>query len=363
MDEFDYIYMWLKESELLNKKVKKIHTIFDDIRELRDVDKNFLVKNQILDESEADRLFQVKSYQFLEEKYFKYRDMGISFVHFMKDGFPDKLKKVFDCPYALYVKGNIPELKCPTVAIVGARICSEYGREVAYKFGKELSNAGVGVVSGLAKGIDSYAHKGALAGQGSTYGILGCGVDICYPRENIKIYSEILDRGGVISEYLPGAEPVPYRFPMRNRIISGMSDAVIVVEAREKSGSLITVDQALEQNREVFVVPGRITDKLSIGCNNLVKMGATPVNDISDVLEYLNSIYHINVKKSSKKNISLATNEKMVYSCLDLYPKNISDIMNEIDLEMQEILGILMRLQGKGIIRESSKNYYVISME
>jgi DNA processing protein len=203
--------------------------------------------------------------------------------------FPKRLKAIFDPPSSLYFRGSgSPELlDRRAVAVVGARSCSSYGAQVARMLGRELAAAGLLVISGLARGIDGEAHRGALSGGGRTVGVLGCGIDRDYPAAHASLSRRMEDGGLVVSEYEPGVEPAPWRFPARNRIIAGLSEAVVVVEARERSGALITADFALEEGREVFAVPGEITSSLSVGTNALLKLGATPLTGVDDVLDAL----------------------------------------------------------------------------
>jgi DNA processing protein len=203
--------------------------------------------------------------------------------------FPARLKAIFDPPRSLYLRGTgEPELLGRrAVGVVGARSCSPYGAQVARMLGRELAAAGIVVVSGLARGIDGEAHRGALESGGPTVGVLGCGIDRDYPAVNASLSRRMEDGGLVVSEYEPGVEPAPWRFPARNRIIAGLCEAVVVVEARERSGALITADFALEEGREVFAVPGEITSALSVGSNALLRLGATPLTGSGDVLDAL----------------------------------------------------------------------------
>jgi DNA processing protein len=201
-------------------------------------------------------------------------------------GFPALLGAIHDPPPALFLRGAAPTdlLERPSVAVVGARSCSSYGRAVARVLGRELAAAGLVVVSGMARGIDGEAHRGALE-AGETVAVLGCGIDRDYPAAHRELARRICERGLVVSEYEPGVEPAPWRFPARNRIIAGLCQATVVVEARERSGALITADFALEEGREVLAVPGEITSGLSAGTNALLRLGATPVTCAADVLE------------------------------------------------------------------------------
>lgn len=276
-----------------------------------------------------------------------------------EEKYPKRLRVYENMPGALYIRGKLPLEDTKTVAIVGARICSHYGAYQAYKFAKELAEQGVQIISGLAKGIDANAHKGALDGGGNTFAVMGCGVDICYPRQNQKLYEDIIERhGGVISEFDNQTPPYAGNFPRRNRIISGLADLVLVIEARKKSGSLITANYALEQGKTVFALPGRVDDALSEGCNLLIADGAGIANSVEIILAELQILPKKNGDLSRKSKIWLASHEEMVYSCLDLQPKNIEEIFQEIPLKSGEIAEILLKLELEGLIVEPVKNYY-----
>ena len=234
---------------------------------------------------------------------------------------------------------------------------------MALSFGEELAKNGFIIVSGMAKGVDGIAHRGALNGGGLTYAVLGCGPDICYPRENKGLYRDILKKGGILSEYPPGTMPLPIHFPARNRIISGLSDIVLVIEARERSGSLITADMALEQGRDVYALPGPVTSELSRGCNCLIKQGAEVLLSPDELLRESGIWQRIsksdNSKNSLKNKIMLESTENLVYSKLDLYPKSKEKILQETGLGAAEVIRALVALELKGYIHEISKNYYV----
>jgi DNA processing protein len=200
--------------------------------------------------------------------------------------FPALLRSIHDPPPGLFVRGEgaLELLDGPAVAIVGARACSAYGSSVATELARELAHASVLVVSGLARGVDAAAHRGALV-SGRTVAVLGCGIDRDYPRSHAQLAAEIAERGLIVTEYPPGVEPAPWRFPARNRIVAGLTRATVVVEARERSGALITADLALDEGREVLAVPGDITSALSRGTNQLLRLGATPATGATDVLE------------------------------------------------------------------------------
>jgi DNA processing protein len=213
--------------------------------------------------------------------------LGYRFLARSGPAFPSLLRAIHDPPPGLFLRGEVEAelLARPGVAIVGARACSAYGRQVSRSLGRDLAAAGLVVVSGLARGIDSEAHRGALEGGGTTVAVLGCGIDRDYPAANRELARQIASTGLVVSEYPPGVEPAPWRFPARNRIVAGLCAATVVVEARERSGALITADFALEEGREVFAVPGEITSALSAGSNALLRLGAVPLTRAEDVLE------------------------------------------------------------------------------
>jgi DNA processing protein len=217
------------------------------------------------------------------------RERGFRFVGRSDEGYPPRLRELHDPPPGLFLRGraDVEVLGLPAVAIVGARACSSYGAQVARLLGRDLAAAGLVVVSGLARGVDGEAHRGALEAGGLTVAVLGCGIDRDYPAAHAQLAARVAETGLVLSEYAPGVEPAPWRFPARNRVIAGLAAATVIVEARERSGALITADFALESGREVFAVPGEITSSLSAGTNALLQLGATPLTSAADVPEAL----------------------------------------------------------------------------
>lgn len=272
--------------------------------------------------------------------------------------YPQRLRVLSDMPDKLYYRGRLPHEGKKSVAIVGARKCSHYGSTQAYYFGKELASRGVQIISGMALGIDGWAQKGALDAGGDSFGVLGCGPDICYPRQNQALYQELVSKGGILSEYSPGTPPTAWHFPMRNRIISGLADLVLVIEAARKSGSLITVNYALEQGRTVYALPGRLGDALSEGCNNLIFDGAGIANSVDIILQELNLTAACKKDLTANSKFRLASREEMVYSCVDLRPKYLEEIYAQVGLKPVEIQEILLNLELKGLICEPVKNYY-----
>ena len=270
--------------------------------------------------------------------------------------YPERLKIHKGMPKGLYVSGRLPDPDRPSVAVVGARCSRRYGDETARSFARVLAREGIQIISGMAWGIDGMAHEGALEAGGDTFAVLGCGVDVCYPAGHRCLYEKLKERGGVLSEQQPGTPPRPAYFPARNRIISGLSDLVLVVEAREKSGSLITADFALEQGKDVFAVPGRVKDELSRGCLNLIRQGAGLADSPQSVLEALG--LHTGPNKEQEK-ILLAKDENIVYSWIRLQPVSLEEIINKTGMSAQKVLSLLVGLELKGCIREIRKNEYV----
>ena len=335
---------------------------------------------------QSDIVNHKKNLNKYEEYYYKILSKDIYVLTPLDDEFPDKLKEVIDCPITLYVKGNykIPEFG---IGIVGARRCSLYGKKVAKQFAKDLAAQGVNVISGLAYGVDVASHIGALENGGFTTAVLGGGLQACYPTKHQSIFEEITSKGCVISEEPYGKKTEPYMFPKRNRIISGMSHGVLVVEAAKKSGSLITVDFALEQGRDVFTVPGRLFDPLAEGTNNLIKQGAKIVYNYDDILSEFVDIFKKRKKKTDKIEKKLEEKEKIVYSCISYDPvheellvkhifetinlcmgalgevndysedeRNILNKMEESDIHLS-----LLTLELKGLIVKKSGCYYARS--
>lgn len=315
---------------------------------------------EFLNGEDINTIMQAQKARNLEEQFQELERKSIRFIPHFAEEFPKKLLEISSPPYALYMKGRLPEEDKKAIAIVGARKCTPYGEKYALEFGEKLAACGIGIISGLARGIDGIGQRGALMGKGKTFSVLGCGPDICYPKENRGLYDDILEQGGgILSEFLPGTAPVPHNFPRRNRIISGLSDVVLIMEAREKSGSLITADMALEQGKDIYALPGPVSSSLSQGCNRLIRQGAGVLISPEILLEDLGISGFTNTVKINKNKKVLETPENMVYSRLGLYPINVSQLIEETGLSANEVIELLVSLELKGYIREVSKNYYI----
>ncbi|MCD6574433.1 DNA-processing protein DprA [Candidatus Aerophobetes bacterium] len=286
----------------------------------------------------------------LKEDFKLIQELNIKLITFEDSFYPPNLKTIFDPPFLIYLRGELKREDEKAVALVGTRRATNYGKIVAKRLARELARAGLTVVSGMARGIDTYAHEGALEEGGRTIAVLGCGVDIVYPPENRSLMEEIIKQGAVISEFSLGTRPFARNFPRRNRIISGLSMGVVVVEAPLKSGALITADFALEQGREVFAVPGAITSPYSRGNNRLIKEGAKVVEDVSDILEELG--ISLVKKDETLMDYQLSFEEKAVFDGLTSSPIHIDDIVEKSGFSAAKVADILTRLQLKGIVKE-----------
>ena len=273
--------------------------------------------------------------------------------------YPKRLEELAGMPYALFFIGEMPQEGISSVAVVGARRCSSYGEKMTLRFVERLAESGIQIISGMALGIDGMAHRAALNVGGKTFAVLGGGADVCYPAAHKGLYNDLIKRGGILSEQPPGTPPVAWHFPARNRLISGLADVVLVMEAKEKSGSLITADMALEQGRDIYALPGMVTEPLSCGCNRLIRQGAGILLSPEDLLKELGIQNKRLGKKSDKNEIMLESPENIVYSCLGLYPEGMDQLAAETGLAIPELLRTLVSLQMKGLVTEVSRNYYV----
>jgi len=277
------------------------------------------------------------------------------------NGYPELLKKIYDPPQELFIKGNEDALNNKCIAIVGTRAATEYGKNIARKFARELSQCGITIISGLAEGIDTEAHRGAIEGGGKTVAVFGCGIDRIFPAGNTELAEEIMKRGALISEYGPGTFAAKWTFPRRNRIISGLSLGVVIVEGGYESGAMITAKLALDEGREVFAVPGNIELEQTKGPHWLIKQGAKLTESIDDIIE------EFDMKRvagsSDKKKIDhsqLSSDEVRMISCLTREPQHVDRLSKECGLGPHETLGILSLLEIKGLAKQLPGKYFVI---
>jgi len=289
---------------------------------------------------------------------------NVKIIPFSSDQFPHNLKQIYDPPLVLYIKGNILKRDTLALAIVGARRCSYYGRTQAERFARQLTQVGFCVVSGMARGIDTNAHMGAIKGKGRTIAVLGSGLGSVYPRENKELSEKIASNGAVISELPMSTPPNNRNFPPRNRIISGLSLGVLVIESSLRSGSSITAKWALEHGKEVFAVPGNIDSNYSRGTNKLIKDGAKLVEDINDIVEELGPLAEsIHIKDNTRvediRGLTLNSQEKKIFSLLSSTPSDIDEIITKSGLPSSNVASVLMILEVKRLVKQLSGKRFV----
>lgn len=295
----------------------------------------------------------------------KYKDrllqLNIHKVHYTDLDYPENLIHIQNPPPILYYKGILEKTFNKGVSVVGSRKCTDYGKYVCEKLVRELSYYKIPIISGLALGIDGIAHRAALDNDNKTLGVLGNGIDQIYPKSNRALYSKMESNGCIVSEFPLGSDPKPYNFPQRNRIISGIGTGVLVIEAQEKSGTLLTATAAGEQGREVFAVPGNIFSQGSSGTNKLIQDGAKLVMNVEDILNelpYEDSILQTQCKEEI--NEELSGNEKSIFQSLMISPKNCDELCFEKDMAISEVLEIITSLELKGLIGMIGDNYSIL---
>lgn len=339
----------------------------------------------ILEPKKLELFLEARKNVSIDTNYEELLKRNIRFCSCYDHEFPQKLRVIPDMPFMIYYKGKLPETAIPSVAVVGARECSFYGEYIAKELGKMLGNQGIQVISGMAKGIDGISQMTALDAGGASYAVLGCGVDVCYPKSNKSLYEKLLEKGGILSTYHPGTTPKAGLFPARNRIVSGLSDVLVVIEARQRSGTSITVEMALEQGKDIYAVPGRVTDRLSDGCNKMIKEGAhvflSPEDFLLDLQELIpakmkelkkqyNSgmlgaeAVHTGEEKEKSVNSSEDSLEKQILDILDFYPQSLEDIgiclkeRFQVERKQEDINTKMMYLCIMGIVKQDSQGWY-----
>lgn len=370
----DLAYLWLYGDHTISSKVKYYIILkFGTAEAAFDLSVEELAGclEMQFDKAIYTQLLIRKNKSFLEEEYGKLRERNIRLLYPGHPEYPDKLNHIFDSPKLLYARGvSLPGINNynQSIAIVGARSADVYCRETTRVFARELAGKGIHIISGLAKGIDTQAHIGCLEAGGYTIAVLGCGINVTYPRENVELFAEIEEKGLILSEYGLDVPPLSYQFPLRNRIISGLSDGVLVACAKKKSGSLITADHALEQGKQVYALPGRVLDAFSEGTNHLIQMGAMCVTRPQDILLDLWGEQKLYAEEKEdrqcishfeKQKNNLAPAEKIVYSLLGLDPVHVDDIIAQAKLGVSSTISVLYELEQKKLIKQPVRGYYI----
>ena len=372
LEQIKYVCFLTKVNKLGNTRIKNIlyhlkdpYDFFNcsqnDLRKIEGIDLN--ISRDIIESAGKRKIYDSEFDLFIKDAEKK----KINVLTILDEEYPENLRKIFDAPVLLYYKGKLDAADKYSLSIVGTRNPTEYGKYTCEKFTEKLSKMGIPVISGFARGIDSIVHNVCLKNDNLTYAVFGCGVDVIYPSENRKLYSELIERGAVISEFPVSSQPEKVNFPKRNRIISGISLGSLIIESGIKGGSILTAEFAIDQNREVFAVPGYINSKQSEGTNELIKRGqAKLVTEIEDILDEL----EIKLKPVLKKDIigkeiklteELNDTEKKIYNAVGYEPVHI-DIINETTaLSISDCLVNLLSLEFKGLIRQSpGKNFMKI---
>ena len=317
--------------------------------------------SQVLSAGKCQSLMASRDLSRCQRELMSLNKKGVRFICWDSPDYPERLRHIYDPPLGLYLIGRLPDFTKPVLAVVGSRKATVYGLRQAFAISRDLACRGVQIISGLAAGIDSAGHRGALEGRGYTLGILGGGIDTMYPQENFNLYREMYEKGGVLSEYNAGIPNHRGLFPMRNRLISGLADGIFVVQAGRHSGSLITADLGLNQGKTIYALPGRVTDACSIGTNSLIAQGAVMVNRAEDILDDLNMMDQVySPARPSTYTRTLKEEEYRVLDCLraDL-PVSYEQLLDQCPVEERQLRHILIELELQGFLYQPDKNVFL----
>jgi len=364
-----YLFFLTRVNKLGNVRINSLINLFKSPQAVFEADLLSLKNSEILSVKDLKNFEETRSDRKKLEKEFEKllsvcESKKINIVTIFDKDYPDNLKSIYDAPVLLYYKGRLTENDNFSIGIVGTRTPTEYGKAVCEKFSEDFSKMNIPLLSGLAKGVDSICHKTACKLDNVNYAILGCGVDVVYPPENKKLYDEVIEKGAVISEYLPGSFPDKPNFPRRNRIISGISVGTIIIESAAKGGALITANFALDQGREVFAIPGYLGSRVSEGTNNLIKRGAAKlVTNSEDVLVELEAKMK-NYVKARNKTLEkvlpeLTKSESIIYSILSFEPVHIDKINEVSGFNISDCLVQLLNLEFKDVVKQLPGKYFI----
>ena len=350
MNELRSFIDLLSIDKLNGVKLFALLELFQSAEAIKNTDRHEIAKTTGIEI--ADCIKNLKLDDTLEKKYRIAEKLLIKAIPYYSPQYPSWLKTIEHFPPVLFMRGEIKDTDHNSIAVIGTRGATVYGKQIADIFTSDFIKAGITIVSGMARGIDTVAHTSALRNNGRTIAVLGCGIDICYPPENQKLMERIIKNGAVISEFGISTPPHAQNFPKRNRIVSGLARAVVAVEAKEKSGVMNTVQWALNQNRDVFAIPGNIFSKASSGTNRLIKDGAIPVTSSQDVLEYLGLNPDKNKKEPLTIDIKLDPDHEPIWQELSLEPIYLDSIAERLDRPTSSILQILLELEMKGLVKQ-----------
>ncbi len=339
--------------------LKKMLAVYDSPESLWSDSQQGLL--QKLGEKLTALVLEARSVYNPENEIEKLASFGVGYITIFDKGYPKLLNEAYDCPAILYIKGNAKILNNLSLGVVGSRKYTVYGKKLSYKLSKECAESGITIISGLALGVDAFAHQAALDANGKTVGVLGCGLDKIYPVSNFHLGQEIIEKGGaIISEFPLGVPPMKQNFPARNRIIAGLSAGVLVIEAAEKSGALITAYQALEYSREVFALPGDIDSENSIGTNKLIQEGAKLVLSVDDILKELNIEKKVSEQKV-KEIVPKSADEQIIINLLSQKDCLIDELIKQSNLNIVAVNSTLTMLEMKGLVTNIGGGCYRLS--
>ena len=358
------VLIWLNSIRgVSNKTIDNLEKYYGKINFLWEASSNEINELKFLNDKIKSEIIKNKNIEYYSKQRQKIQQLDLKVLTVYDDNYPEHLKSIYNCPKVLYIKGEIKEEDSLSISIVGSRKATAYGRWAAAKFAEELAAMGITIVSGMAKGVDTVAHLGAIQAKGRTLAVLGSGVDVIYPKSNRQLYSNISSNGAVISEFPPGTQPLQYNFPQRNRIISGLSLGVIVIEAGEKSGSLITAHHAVEQGKDVFALPGNINSVYSKGTNLLIKDGAKILISLDDILEEI-QILKDKCSYYNKKTVNyecLGVDEEKIVRSLVEKPLHMDMISYSCNMNISKVTSLLTILEMKGIIKQLPGKIFTIN--
>lgn len=356
------VLIWLSSLGIGNSNIEKIIEQFYDLRELWESDNKKISFIKSLNNETKEKIIHNRNKEYLERLFVNIEKINAKVITIYDENYPIGLRYINSNPKVIYIKGDILEEDRLAIALVGSRKATNYGKWACEKFSKELTKLGVTIISGLASGIDTIAHKTSLENGGRTIGVLGNGIDTVYPKKNLSLYKELEQKGGIISEFPLGTPPLAYNFPQRNRIISGLSMGVIVIEAQEKSGSLITAHHALEQGKDVFALPGNINSIFSAGTNKLIKDGAKPLLEIDDIIEEIYELQDklLSYKKNNIDYSNYSETEMKIIKLLEEGPIHSDVIAIKTGIDIVTLNSILTILELKGPVKELSGRIFTI---
>lgn len=356
-------YIFLNSINLSNKKIIALKDSLENISEIFEMTKNDFMGLEILKEKDIDYILKNKNYDKLEWTKEYYRNLGVHVMTIEDEDYPYSLKNIEDAPRILYIKGELKPEDHIALAVVGSRRLSDYGKEATKFIASEISKLGITVVSGMADGADSIAHRAALKENNRTIAVMGTGIDVIYPQKNKVLYGEISEKGAVITEFPAKMRGVPYNFPRRNRIISGLSLGVVVVEAKEKSGTLITASFAAEQGRDVFAIPGNINSIYSKGTNKLIQDGAKLVMGVEDIVSEIRELREFAEPKKENKSTNFTDVQNLIINELQNGEANVDKLIARTGLDVTTLQVTLAELELMDFIVSTRRGTYMLKMK